>query len=92
MQLAELYAILQISPLLMTIIALVAFKEQVGWRRWSVIVMGFCGVLLIIKPNAGGLNPWALLGVLAAFGAACWPAPIEWSGGHVSLRLGAVPA
>ena len=21
-----------------------------------------------------------------------WPAPIEWSGGHVSLRLGAVPA
>lgn len=71
MQLAELYAILQISPFLMTIIAVVAFKEQVGWRRWSVIVIGFCGVLLIIKPDAGGLNPWALLGVLAAFGAAC---------------------
>ena len=71
MQLAELYAILQISPFLMTIIAVVAFKEQVGWRRWSVIVIGFGGVLLIIKPDAGGLNPWALLGVLAAFGAAC---------------------
>lgn len=71
MKLAELYAILQISPFLMTIIAVVAFKEQVGWRRWSVIVIGFCAVLLIIKPNPDGVNPWALLGVLAAFGAAC---------------------
>ncbi len=71
MQLAELYAILQISPFLMTIIAVVAFKEKVGWRRWSAIVIGFGGVLLIIKPDAGSLNPWALLGVLAAFGAAC---------------------
>lgn len=71
MQLAELYAILQISPFLMTIIAVVAFKEKVGWRRWSAIVIGFGGVLLIIKPDAGGLNSWALLGVLAAFGAAC---------------------
>ena len=71
MPLAELYAVLQISPFLMTIIAVVFFKEKVGWRRWSVIVIGFCGVLLIIKPDAGGLNPWALLGVLAAFGAAC---------------------
>ena len=71
MQLAELSAILQISPFLMTIIAVVGFKEQVGWRRWSAIVIGFGGALLIIKPDADSLNPWALLGVLAAFGAAC---------------------
>lgn len=71
MKLAELYAVLQISPFLMTIIAVVAFKEQVGWRRWSVIAIGFCGVLLIIKPDPDNLNYWALLGILAAFAAAC---------------------
>jgi drug/metabolite transporter (DMT)-like permease len=71
MKLAELYAILQMSPFLMTILAVAVFKERVGWRRWSAIAVGFCGVLLIIKPDPGNLNPWALLGVLAAFGAAC---------------------
>ncbi len=60
MKLAELYAILQMSPFLMTILAVVAFKEQVGWRRWSVIGIGFCGVLLIIKPDTDNLNPWVL--------------------------------
>ena len=71
MKLAELYAVLQMSPFLMTILAVGVYKEQVGWRRWSAITIGFCGVLLIIKPDPGNLNPWALLGVLAAFGAAC---------------------
>jgi drug/metabolite transporter (DMT)-like permease len=71
MQLAELYAVLQMSPFLMTILAVVVFKERVGWRRWSAIAIGFCGVLLIIKPNPDNMNLWALLGVLAAFGAAC---------------------
>jgi len=71
MNLAELYAILQMSPFLMTILAVVFFKEPVGWRRWTAIGVGFVGVLLVIKPNAGGLNAWAFLGLLAAMGAAC---------------------
>jgi drug/metabolite transporter (DMT)-like permease len=71
MGLAELYAILQMSPFLMTILAIVFFREPVGWRRWTAIVVGFCGVLLIIKPDAAGLNSWAILGIVAAFGAAC---------------------
>ncbi len=71
MKLAELYAVLQVAPFIMTIIAVVVFKENVGWRRWSVIAIGFCGVLLIIKPDPGNLNPWALLGIVAAFAGAC---------------------
>jgi drug/metabolite transporter (DMT)-like permease len=71
MNMAELYAILQMSPFLMTILAVIFFKEPVGWRRWSAIVVGFCGVLLIIKPDTGGLNSWAILGIVAALGAAC---------------------
>lgn len=71
MNMAELYAILQMSPFLMTILAVIFFKEPVGWRRWSAIVVGFCGVLLIIKPDTSGLNSWAILGIVAALGAAC---------------------
>jgi len=71
MKLAELYAILQMSPFLMTILAVIFFREPVGWRRWLAIIIGFGGVLLIIKPDPGELNYWALLGVLAAVGAAC---------------------
>jgi len=70
MKLAELYAILQMSPFLMTILAVIFFSEPVGWRRWLAIIIGFGGVLLIIKPDPGALNNWALLGVLAAMGAA----------------------
>jgi drug/metabolite transporter (DMT)-like permease len=71
MNLAELYAILQMSPFLMTILAVVFFSEPVGWRRWSAIAVGFCGVLLIIKPDPDNINTWAVLGVLAALAAAC---------------------
>jgi drug/metabolite transporter (DMT)-like permease len=71
MKLAELYAILQMSPFLMTILAVIFFSEPVGWRRWLAIAIGFGGVLLIIKPDPAGLNYWAILGVVAALGAAC---------------------
>jgi drug/metabolite transporter (DMT)-like permease len=71
MKLADLYAVLQMSPFLMTILAVAVFREQVGWRRWSAIAIGFCGVLLVIKPDPENMNLWALLGVLAALGAAC---------------------
>jgi drug/metabolite transporter (DMT)-like permease len=71
MKLADLYAVLQMSPFLMTIIAVMIFKEKVGWRRWSVIAIGLGGVLLIIKPEPGNLNLWALLGIVAALAGAC---------------------
>ena len=71
MGMAELYAILQMSPFLMTILAVIFYREPVGWRRWSAIVVGFCGVLLIIKPGTNGLDSWAILGIVATLGAAC---------------------
>ncbi|MBV9348147.1 MAG: DMT family transporter [Pseudolabrys sp.] len=68
--LAELYAILQTAPLLMTVIAAILFKEPVGWRRWTAVSVGFLGVLMVVKPNPNALDIWALIGLLAAAGAA----------------------
>ncbi len=70
MQMAELYAILLMSPLLMTILAVFFFSEPVGYRRWLAIVLGFCGVLLVVKPDPSALDHWALMGFLAALTAA----------------------
>lgn len=43
-------ALLQASPLVVTLGAALFLKEPVGWRRWSAIVVGFLGVLIVLKP------------------------------------------
>jgi drug/metabolite transporter (DMT)-like permease len=67
MPLAELSAINLVSPLLITAAAVIFFAEEVGWRRWLAIIVGFFGTVLIIKPTPGAFNAWALLGVATAF-------------------------
>jgi drug/metabolite transporter (DMT)-like permease len=67
MPLAELSAINLVSPLLITAAAVFFFAEEVGWRRWTAIAIGFIGTLLIVKPTPGAFNAWALLGVATAF-------------------------
>jgi len=53
-------AIMQALPLAITAGAALAFGEQVGWRRWSAILVGFAGVLLIVKPGTGGFTAASL--------------------------------
>jgi len=67
MGLAELSAINLVSPLIITAMAVIFFKEEVGWRRWAAISVGFIGTLFIVKPTPGAFNAWALLGITCAF-------------------------
>jgi len=41
-------------------------KEQVGWRRWVAVSIGFVGVLVIIRPGMGVMSAYAVLPVLVA--------------------------
>jgi drug/metabolite transporter (DMT)-like permease len=50
MQIANLTAIMQAVPLAVTVLSVVFLKEKVGWRRTIAILIGFAGVLLIVKP------------------------------------------
>ena len=59
-------AILQISPLLVTIGAVVFFKEKVGWRRWTAVFIGFIGVLLIVRPGFEGFMPASIFALLGS--------------------------
>ncbi len=61
-------AIFQATPLAVTLGAAVFLGETVGWRRWTAILVGFCGVILIIRPGLDGFNINSLWSVLAVIG------------------------
>ena len=49
------------TPLVLTVLAVLILKENVRWRRWSAVILGFVGVLLVIQPHPGDLNAWTWL-------------------------------
>jgi drug/metabolite transporter (DMT)-like permease len=65
MPLANATAILQSLPLAITLAGALFLGEAVGWRRVSAIVIGFFGVMLIVRPGAEGFTVYSLY-VLAA--------------------------
>ncbi|MEM7426507.1 MAG: DMT family transporter [Pseudomonadota bacterium] len=54
------------APLIITALSIPMLGEQVGWRRWLGVMMGFLGVMVIIRPGASGLELAALLPIAAA--------------------------
>jgi drug/metabolite transporter (DMT)-like permease len=63
MPLANLSAIMQALPLAVTLAAAVFLKEYIGWRRLTAILIGFVGVLIIIRPGPQGFDVWSLMGL-----------------------------
>jgi drug/metabolite transporter (DMT)-like permease len=61
MPIANINAILQVVPLMITASGAVFLGEKVGWRRWTAIAFGFAGVLIIVRPGLGGFDVWGLL-------------------------------
>lgn len=61
-------AILQATPLVITLGASLFLKEPVGWRRWSASFVGFLGVLLIVQPGMAAFQPASLFAVLGVIG------------------------
>lgn len=68
--LSNLAAIMQSLPLAVTLGAALFLREPVGWRRWSAIIIGFIGVLVIIRPGAEGFSSAAIFALMAVCCAA----------------------
>jgi drug/metabolite transporter (DMT)-like permease len=64
--LAEVTAIAFAAPLIMTALSRPLLGEQVGWRRWSAVLVGFAGVLIVVKPGTAAFQPAALIALAAA--------------------------
>lgn len=65
--LAELTALFQSYPLFGTILAIFLLKEQVGWRRILALIIGFIGILIMLRPGSGLFSEgalWALAGAI----------------------------
>lgn len=63
-QLSTASAILQSAPLIVTLGAVAFLGESVGWRRWTAVIIGFAGVLLILRPGSAGFDPASLFAVI----------------------------
>src|SRR5688572_21487539 len=53
-------------PLILCALSIPMLREQVGWRRWLAILVGFAGVLIIVRPGTGAFHPAVLLSLAAA--------------------------
>ncbi len=60
MPLAENVAVAFVGPIFVTALAPLILAERVGWRRWAAVLVGFAGVLVMLRPGGDGLN-WAAL-------------------------------
>ena len=59
------------APLLMTALVAVFLGDVVGWRRWTAVIIGFVGVLVMLRPGSGELSFPAIAVLIAAFFYAC---------------------
>jgi drug/metabolite transporter (DMT)-like permease len=64
--LAEAHAILAISPLLVTALSVPLLGEKVGIRRWTAVGIASFGMLIILRPGLGAMQPMALVALLCA--------------------------
>lgn len=59
-------AIMQASSLIIVAFAAILRLEVIGWRRWAAVIVGFIGVLIIVRPSAEGFNAYAVLALFSA--------------------------
>lgn len=65
MPLANVTAVLQVLPLTVTLGAMLFFREVVGWRRLLAILIGFVGMLLIVRPGPDGFDLYSAYALAA---------------------------
>ena len=65
--LVNFHAVFASYPLMVMALSVPILGEVVGWRRWLAVMVGFTGVLLILRPGTAMFSSDSILPVLAAF-------------------------
>ncbi len=68
--LAQVYAIIFASPLIITVLAIPVLGEVVRFRRWLAVLVGLAGVLVVLRPGTTDLTLGHAAALVAAFGGA----------------------
>ena len=63
---SEVYTLLMTNPFFVTIFAYFFLKEKVGFRRWTAVILGFIGVIIVINPQNIDFNYLFFLPIISA--------------------------
>lgn len=63
--LADVQAVLALTPLAVTALSVPLLKEQVGPRRWAAVLAGLVGILIILRPGLGVIQPATISALMA---------------------------
>jgi drug/metabolite transporter (DMT)-like permease len=83
MELASLSAILQALPLAVTLGAALVYGDRIGWRRLVAILVGFAGVMIILRPGSDVFDMWSLMGVASVCCVVVRDLAVRGLGAHV---------
>ena len=78
------------SPLIVTALSVPLLHESVGWRRWSAVLVGFAGALMVIRPGSGFQDPAVLLLLASALAYALYQIATRWVGRYDSAATGII--
>lgn len=67
---SDFTALMMLTPLLMTVVAAVALKERISFLRWLMVLMGFVGAMIIIRPGNEAFTWGSLLPLILVFTSA----------------------
>jgi drug/metabolite transporter (DMT)-like permease len=69
--LGNITAIVLASPIIIVVLAVLLRIERVGWRRTAAVIVGFCGVLVVVRPTADGFSMAAIVALISAVLVGC---------------------
>jgi drug/metabolite transporter (DMT)-like permease len=78
------------APLIVTALSVPLLGESVGWRRWSAVLVGFAGALVVIRPGSGFTDPAVLLLLLSSLTYALYQIATRWVGRYDNAATGII--
>jgi drug/metabolite transporter (DMT)-like permease len=79
---AEAFALIFLLPIFVTMLSVLVLKEHVGWRRWSAVVAGFIGVLVVLRPGFRALGIGHLAAIICGLAGAISMIALRLAGPH----------
>lgn len=79
---AETFALIFLMPIFVTLLSVWLLKEHVGWRRWVAVVIGFVGVLVVLRPGFRELGLGHAAAIVCGLSGAVSVVALRMAGPH----------
>jgi S-adenosylmethionine uptake transporter len=79
---AEVFALIFLMPIFVTLLSVLLLKEHVGWRRWTAVFVGFAGVLVVLRPGFRQLGPGHVAAIVCGLSGAVSMVALRVAGAH----------